>query len=523
MSNLAPPPLSGAGAWAPPEDLNLLPVQSDTAQDQDGGISITPSLPTPSLPNPSLPDPNQDPGEDAASSTSTGPAISPSLPTPSLPSADDGSSPLQSITPSMPSFTPGQSDDSTPAITPSLPGSGTVTPSLGGAQGTGQGNVVGQGGLSISIDNPDQLPSLPPGTRELKLVIGREAQPQAEKETIGFFDIFSAVFLAIVLAFLIGPWLQKKSQGFGAHLNAITFVQKNGVAVSIYLLAFTFGWIIFMIVLPQILMFDFSLRFNLPPSEIGGPRDVWTLKNYEYLLFGRPGDEEFFNYLHLQVLLRTILAAVFVTLFDFAMCYPLAFFMAQVAKGGNKRLLFLCLLLPFWVNEILRAFAFTLIFAEQGLINTVMLGIGIWSAPMEFIQTDIALYTGLTYAYILLMIFPLYNAIESLDHNQIEAARDLGSPWWRIHYRVVMPHAKPGIASGCTMVFMLTAGALAAPNILGGPSSLWFTQVIYQWFNTGGNWPQGSAYAFVLLIICIIFVQLVMKVFKVSLGDIAKR
>ena len=70
------------------------------------------------------------------------------------------------------------------------------------------------------------------------------------------------------------------------------------------------------------------------------------------------------------------------------------------------------------------------------------------------------------------MVFPIYNAIESLDHNQIEAARDLGAPWWRIHWRVVIPFAKPGITSGCTMVFMLAAGALAAPQILGGPSSL---------------------------------------------------
>src|SRR3546814_3979655 len=70
---------------------------------------------------------------------------------------------------------------------------------------------------------------------------------------------------------------------------------------------------------------------------------------------------------------------------------------------------------------------------------------------------DVALYAGLSYAYILLMAFPLYNAIESLDHNQVEAARDLGAPWWRINWRVVMPHAKPGIASGCTLVFMLAA------------------------------------------------------------------
>jgi spermidine/putrescine transport system permease protein len=120
------------------------------------------------------------------------------------------------------------------------------------------------------------------------------------------------------------------------------------------------------------------------------------------------------------------------------------------------------------------------------------------------------------------MIFPLYNAIESLDKNQIEAARDMGASWLRIHRRIVVPFAKPGISSGCTMVFMLSAGALAAPQILGGPSSLWFTQIIYQWFNTGGNWPRGSAYAIILLASTILFVLIVMKVFKVNLGEIAK-
>ena len=263
---------------------------------------------------------------------------------------------------------------------------------------------------------------------------------------------------------------------------------------------FTLGWIVFMIILPQLYMLDFSFRYNLTPNEIGGPNDVYTLKNYKYLIFGRESDSELFNWLHLEVFAKTIFASVIVTLINFLLCYPLAFFMAQSVRGRGQRLLFLCLLLPFWVNEILRAFAFKLIFADLGLINNFLMALGILDQPYDFLGANVALYTGLTYAYILLMIFPLYNAIESLDPNQVEAARDMGASWMKIHMRVVMPHAKPGIASGCTMVFMLTAGALAAPNILGGPSSLWFTQIIYQWYNTGGNWPQGSAYAFVLLI-----------------------
>jgi spermidine/putrescine transport system permease protein len=300
------------------------------------------------------------------------------------------------------------------------------------------------------------------------------------------------------------------------------FFARNGTVLSLLLLGAVGFWIFILIILPQVFMFDFSFRYNLPPVEMGGPKDVYTISHYKFLVFGSALSEESYNVIDLTVFLRTIVTAVFVTLFDLAICYPIAFYLAQVAKGGWARLMVLSLIVPFWVNEILRAFAFRIIFGSNGIINEALMAVGIIDEPYPFIRENIALYAGLGYAFVLLMIFPLYNAIESLDGNQIEAARDLGSPWWRIHFRIVMPFAKPGISSGCTMVFMLTAGALAAPQILGGPSSLWFTQIIYQWFNTGGNWPRGSAYAIVLLVTSIAFVLLMMRVFKVKLGEIAR-
>ena len=300
------------------------------------------------------------------------------------------------------------------------------------------------------------------------------------------------------------------------------FINKHGIFVSAYLLGAVTIWIVVMIILPQVFMLDFSFRFNLPPAKVGGPEDVYTISNYTFLIWGSPGNPDPFNVVDLSVFYRTILAAVFVTLFDVALCYPIAYYLAQVARGGFARLMVLSLIVPFWVNEILRAFAFRILFGSTGVINTAGMSLGLWDQPVNFIGADIALYAGLGYAFILLMVFPIFNAIESLDKNQIEAARDLGAPWWRIHYRVVIPFAKPGITSGCTMVFMLSAGALAAPQILGGPSSLWFTQIIYQWFNTGGNWPRGSAYAIILLGTCIVFVLLMMRLFKVRLGEIGR-
>jgi spermidine/putrescine transport system permease protein len=162
------------------------------------------------------------------------------------------------------------------------------------------------------------------------------------------------------------------------------------------------------------------------------------------------------------------------------------------------------------------------LFAGEGVINNILLELGLISTAVNFIALDIALYTGLTYAYILLMIFPLYNALETLDTNQLEAAKDLGSSTVRTHCRIVIPHAKAGIASGCTMVFMLTAGALATPVVLSSPNTYWFTQLIYQWFNMNDNWSRGSAYSIILLVVSVTFVLLMMRLFKVTIGEVVR-
>jgi spermidine/putrescine transport system permease protein len=249
----------------------------------------------------------------------------------------------------------------------------------------------------------------------------------------------------------------------------------------------------------------------------GGPEDFLTLEQYKSF-FIQPTDGAI-NDTHMWAFVFSIVTSVLVTIINFVICYPLAYYMAQAGTAQKIRLLMLALIVPYWVNEILRAFALRLLMATKGLINQSLIGMGIIETPIDFLGLDIGLYVGLSYAYLLIMVFPLYNAIESLDKNQIEAARDLGAPWWRIHKDVVIPYAKPGIASGCTMVFMLSAGALAAPLFLGGPSTLWFTSIVYDFFFQAFNWPRGAAYAFILLAACIAFVMLMLRLFKVSLGE----
>src|SRR5262249_49687051 len=146
---------------------------------------------------------------------------------------------------------------------------------------------------------------------------------------------------------------------------------------------------------------------------------------------------------------KTIYASVMVTVIALLIGYPLSYILVRAGKSAWVGILMIGLLIPFWVNEILRTFAWQLLLARYGFINTMLMAAGAIDAPIQFTNTDFGVQVGLVYAYILFMIFPLYSTMESLDPNQVDAARDLGAPWWRIHWDIVIPHSKPGIASGC--------------------------------------------------------------------------
>ena len=325
--------------------------------------------------------------------------------------------------------------------------------------------------------------------------------------------------LLVIAILFVASRVERRRGGAAAEPG---FFARNGAPVAIFLLLAVGFWALFLIVFPQLYMVEYSFHPRLPQIKRGGPDDIYTLENYRYFLFGSTRDSSHWNTTHLHAFWITIFVSMLITIGNFAICYPLAYFMAQVARPRVVLRLMLLLIVPYWINEILRAFAFRVMMGTGGVINNVLIGVGLVREPIDFLGLDVALYSGLTYAYILIMMFPLYNAIESLDRNQIEAARDLGAPWWHIHLFVVVPYAKPGIASGATLVFMLCAGALAAPLVLGGPKTLWFTPIVYDRFFQAFNWQQGAAYALILLSACMAFVLLVMRLFKVSLSEITR-
>ncbi len=333
----------------------------------------------------------------------------------------------------------------------------------------------------------------------------------------------SSRLVVLVIPFIVIAVFWAMAQREARRANDPTrksYFERNGMVLGIAFIAMVALWTLFLVVLPYLYMVVESFHPTLPPPKRGGPEDVLTLAQYKSFFVAPTGHGV--NVTHMGAFLFSILASIAVTALNFAICYPLAFYMAQSGTAQRVRLIMLALIVPYWVNEILRAFSLRLLLASKGLINQLLMGVGLTDGPIDFLGENVGLYVGLSYAYLLVMIFPLFNAIESLDKNQIEAARDLGAPWWRIHMDVVIPYAKPGIASGCTMVFMLCAGSLAAPQFLGGPRTLWFTSVIYNFFFQNFNWARGSAYAFILLAACIALVMLMLRVFKVSLGETIK-
>ncbi|MFN4203819.1 MAG: ABC transporter permease [Tabrizicola sp.] len=286
-------------------------------------------------------------------------------------------------------------------------------------------------------------------------------------------------------------------------------------------------WLLMLVIVPNITLFEQSFRPYLPVVEIGGPRDTYSLNNYLKVFDGKV-DKSIFGFgfsipVHVYTFSLTIFYSMLVTVICFVLAYPLAYYLAKIVNPKSLPTLLLLLFIPLWVSEVLRAFAWWIILAFKGPLNALLQGIGLIDDPIRWTNMGYAgVVIGLVYTYVLFMLFPVYNAVQSLDSNQIEAAEDLGAPWWKIHWRIVLPHAKPGIASGSVMVFMLSAGSLLVPSILGSTTSQWFTQTIDQWFKDALDWNTASAYAFLLLLVCTLFVTLAMWVFRVKLSDIAK-
>ncbi|MGI3166832.1 ABC transporter permease [Pseudooceanicola sp. 200-1SW] len=225
----------------------------------------------------------------------------------------------------------------------------------------------------------------------------------------------------------------------------------------------------------------------------------------------------------LVTLTRTIAFALMATALALVLCYPIAYKVALASAPRQAVWLFLGLIIPCTIVELMRVYAWTTIIDNQGLINSALTWAGVIADPIQFKRFPGTIFLVIVYTYVLFMVFPIFNVMSTLDRNQIEAAKDLGASAVRVHRRVIIPHSKPGIAVGCIATFMLSAGAFSVPRIISrGLQAEWFSQTIYNKFFESENSNVGAAYSFGYTVLCFLLVALFMWAMRTRLKDFAR-
>jgi spermidine/putrescine transport system permease protein len=227
--------------------------------------------------------------------------------------------------------------------------------------------------------------------------------------------------------------------------------------------------------------------------------------------------------LYWRTFVRTAVMSILATACTLALAFPVAWFIAKVARARLQALLLVLCLIPFWVSETVRTLGWMILLRESGVVPRILTDVGLTSAPPELLYHDATILVGLVYTSMLFMVVPLVNALQTLDDSLIEAAYDLGGTGWNILRRIVIPHAAPGIAAGAIVVFMLTLGNYLTPTLLGGKNSLWFTEQIYTQFITRFNWEQGAAFGFLLLVLSTLIVWAGLAATGQRFGDVMRR
>lgn len=269
----------------------------------------------------------------------------------------------------------------------------------------------------------------------------------------------------------------------------------------VLLASFPLFWVFFAHLGPILQMFWISFLDSYPPSV--GQEPQFTLDNWAIFFRERIFIIPFF---------RTLAFATVLTLSTLLITYPVAYFLAKHVSRRNQLLLLLLLLIPFWVGEIVRTYAIMILLGNNGAVNLILKWLGLIERPVPFMYTSFSLGMGIIYLTALYMLLPLYSALEKIPRNYLEAAADLGAGAWTRFWRITLPLSREGIASGCTLVFLISTGYYATPVLLGGPNTTVFAETIAGFFHVAGDeWPTGAAFSSIMLIATLAITGLFLK------------
>lgn len=247
-------------------------------------------------------------------------------------------------------------------------------------------------------------------------------------------------------------------------------------------------WFFFLLVIPTLLVVAYSLggRTVASPIKFAWGNLIWS--NYETALNPR----------FLPIFWRSIWYAAVSTIACVLLGFPIAYWIARF--GGRLRNVYLVLvIIPFLTSYLIRMYAWQFILQRDGLLNSVLGTIGLGRGH-EFLNTDFAVILGLTYGFLPFMILPLYASIERMDPSLVEASYDLGHGKASTLFRVIIPTVAPGLIAGILLVFIPAVGDFVTPELLGGVNTQMFGNTVYDQFNSGNNWPLGSAMSVLLMV-----------------------
>lgn len=208
--------------------------------------------------------------------------------------------------------------------------------------------------------------------------------------------------------------------------------------------------------------------------------------------------------------LRSILMAAAATILCLLLGFPMAYGIAR-SDPAVRSLLLLLIVLPFWISFLLRVYAWMGLLNNYGVINNMLMWLGVTDQPIQIMYTDWAIFVGLTYSYLPFMILPLYATLERMDLDLVDAALDLGASKTAAFWDVTWPLARPGVVAGSLLVFIPAMGEYVIPYLLGGPETMLIGRVLFDEFYFNRDWPLASAVAIMLLVILVVPIVFLQK------------
>ncbi|HMD73485.1 MAG TPA: ABC transporter permease subunit [Steroidobacteraceae bacterium] len=266
-------------------------------------------------------------------------------------------------------------------------------------------------------------------------------------------------------------------------------------------------WLMLFFVVPFVIVLKISFAdvdLAIPPYT---PLMQWTEKNVLAIKLNFNNYEFLFtDKLYLNAFLNSIKVAFISTLLCLLVGYPMAYGIAR-AKSATRNILLLLVILPFWTSLLLRVYAWIGLLKANGVINNVLISLGIIHDPLTMLYTPFAMYVGIVYSYLPFLILPLYANLEKMDWQLLEAAEDLGCRPWQAFYKITLPLSRNGILAGSMLVFIPAVGEFVIPALLGGPNALMIGRILWDEFFSNRAWPVASAVAILLLLLLVPFMM----------------